>query len=55
MPGTPKRLRIQDPDAINHVMARGDGRLDIGGHDGNRDRPWRVVAHRRRTPSRRCY
>ncbi len=33
-----RRLRIQYPDAIYHVMARGNGRQDIVRDDTDRDR-----------------
>jgi len=31
MEGMARRLRVQYPDAIYHVMARGNGRQDMGG------------------------
>ncbi len=34
----PRRLRIQYADAIYHVMSRGNGRQNIVGHDGDRNR-----------------
>ncbi len=34
----PRRLRLQYPDAIYHVMARGNGRQDIVGNDDDRRR-----------------
>jgi putative transposase len=34
----PRRLRIQFPDAIYHVMARGNGRQDIVRDDDDRQR-----------------
>ena len=33
-----RRLRIQYPDAIYHVMARGNGRQDIVADDADRER-----------------
>ncbi len=36
--GMPRRLRIQYPGAIYHVMARGNGRQDIVRDDADRDR-----------------
>jgi len=34
----PRRLRIQYPGAIYHLMARGNGRQDIVRDDADRDR-----------------
>ncbi len=34
----PRRLRLQYPDAIYHLMARGNGRQDIVCDDADRDR-----------------
>ena len=34
----PRRLRLQYPDAIYHVMARGNGRQNIVRDDIDRDR-----------------
>jgi len=36
--GMPRRLRIQYPDAIYHLMARGNGRQDIVRDDHDRQR-----------------
>jgi hypothetical protein len=36
--GMPRRLRLQYPDAICHLMARGNGRPDIVCDDVDRDR-----------------
>src|SRR5208337_1817361 len=38
MEGVPRRLRLQYPDAIYHLMARGNGRQDIVCDDLDRDR-----------------
>jgi putative transposase len=38
MDGMPRRLRLQYPDAIYHLMARGNGRQDIVCDDVDRDR-----------------
>src|SRR5258708_34967744 len=38
MEGMPRRLRLQYPDAIYHLMARGNGRQDIVCDDVDRDR-----------------
>ena len=38
MEGMPRRLRLQYPDAIYHLMARGNGRHDIICDDVDRDR-----------------
>jgi hypothetical protein len=35
-----RRLRLQYPEAIYHVMARGNGRQHIVRDDLDRDRPW---------------
>jgi REP element-mobilizing transposase RayT len=45
----PRRLRIQFPDAIYHVMARGNGRQDIVCDDADRDR---LLEHLGRAVSR---
>ena len=37
MEGMPRRLRLQYPDAIYHLMARGNGRQDIVCDDLDRD------------------
>ena len=34
----PRRPRIQDPDAIYHIVARGNGRQDIVEDDAGRER-----------------
>jgi hypothetical protein len=36
--GMVRRLRVQYPDAIYHLMARGNGRQDIVRDDADRDR-----------------
>jgi putative transposase len=38
MESMPRRLRVQYPDAIYHVMARGNGRQEIVCDDVDRDR-----------------
>ena len=38
MGGMARRLRVQYPDAIYHVMARGNGRQDIVRDDADRER-----------------
>ena len=38
MEGMPRRLRLQYPGAIYHLMTRGNGRQDIVRDDVDRDR-----------------
>jgi putative transposase len=47
--GMPRRLRLQYPDAIYHLMARGNGRQDIVCDDVDRDR---LLQHLGRTAVR---
>jgi putative transposase len=48
----PRRLRLQYPDAIYHLMARGNGRQDIVRDDVDRDR---LLEHLGRTAVRCCW
>ena len=49
MEGMPRRLRLEYPDAIYHLMARGNGRQDIVCDDVDRDR---LLQHLGRTAVR---